>query len=137
MFHASWCGWCHKMDASLKDASIKKYFDDNFVIEHLTVDEGKDKKHLENPGGEAMKIKYNGKDMGLPFWVILDAKGNLLYDSKMKEKTAEGTVRLVNIGCPASDEEVVAFTDILKKATKLSPAALKQIALVFSKNKAQ
>ena len=37
MFHASWCGWCHKMDTSLNDASVKKFFDDNFVIRHLVV----------------------------------------------------------------------------------------------------
>ena len=26
MFHASWCGWCHKMDTSLNDPSVKKVF---------------------------------------------------------------------------------------------------------------
>ncbi|HQV55912.1 MAG TPA: thioredoxin family protein, partial [Chitinophagaceae bacterium] len=44
MFHASWCGWCHKMDKSMNDESCKKYFDDNFVIRHLVVNESPDKK---------------------------------------------------------------------------------------------
>src|SRR5215207_7409479 len=49
MFHASWCGWCHKMDASVTDASVKKFFDDYFVLRHLVVVESKGKESLENP----------------------------------------------------------------------------------------
>ena len=26
MFHASWCGWCHKMDSSMNDKTVKDYF---------------------------------------------------------------------------------------------------------------
>src|SRR6188472_3318713 len=54
IFHASWCGWCHKMDTSLNDASVKKFFDDNFVIRHLVVFESKGKENLENPGALEM-----------------------------------------------------------------------------------
>jgi len=50
LFHASWCGWCHKLDNSLNDSSCKKFFDDNYVIVHLTVAESDDNKPLENPG---------------------------------------------------------------------------------------
>ncbi|MBK7374589.1 MAG: hypothetical protein IPJ02_03205 [Chitinophagaceae bacterium] len=50
IFHASWCGWCHKMDTSLNDISVKRFFDDNFVITHITVLESKGKERLENPG---------------------------------------------------------------------------------------
>ena len=50
IFHASWCGWCHKMDKSMNDPICKKFFDDNYIIRHLVVDEAKDKKNLENPG---------------------------------------------------------------------------------------
>jgi thioredoxin-related protein len=58
MFHASWCGWCHKMDTSLNDASVKKFFDDNFVIRHLVVFESKGKVNLGKPGciGNADKV---------------------------------------------------------------------------------
>lgn len=135
IFHASWCGWCHKMDASLNDPAVKKYFDDNFVIEHLTVDESKEKKDLENPGGDAVKIKYGGKEQGLPYWVVLDAKGGLLFDSKIRSKGADGKITAQNIGCPASEEEVAAFIDILKKTTKLDKKELDKIAARFSKNK--
>jgi len=136
IFHASWCGWCHKMDNSLNDPLVKKYFDDNFVIEHLTVEESKDKKDLENPGGDAIKTKYGGKEQGLPFWAVLDAKGELLFDSRMKSKGPDGKVTLQNIGCPASEEEVAAFIDILKKTTRLGKKELDIISARFSKNKA-
>ncbi|MES1220386.1 MAG: thioredoxin family protein, partial [Bacteroidota bacterium] len=65
IFHASWCGWCHKMDSSMNDKACKKFFDDNYVIRHLVVHESKDKKKLENPGAAEMLKKYNGADQGI------------------------------------------------------------------------
>src|SRR6185369_6891149 len=50
IFHASWCGWCHKMDSSIADKNCRDYFSKNYVIRHLVVDESRDKKGLENPG---------------------------------------------------------------------------------------
>src|SRR5471030_2535514 len=50
LFHASWCGWCKKMEASLNEPTLKKSFDDNYVITWLTVQESKGKEDLENPG---------------------------------------------------------------------------------------
>src|SRR5580698_7597634 len=82
IFHASWCGWCHKMDSSMNDKSCKKFFDDNFVIRHLDVDEFKeDKKVLENPGAIELRAKYHGDSCGIPFWLIFDKGGKLLTDS--------------------------------------------------------
>ncbi len=81
MFHASWCGWCRKMDAAINDASCKKLFEKNYVIVHLTVEESKDKKYLENPGADIIKKKYHGDNAGLPFWLVLDKNGNLIGDS--------------------------------------------------------
>jgi len=67
LFHASWCGWCHKMDTAMNDASVKKFFTDNYVIEHLTVYESKGKERLENPRALALLTKYNGNDEGIPY----------------------------------------------------------------------
>src|SRR6188474_91433 len=50
IFHASWCGWCHKMDSAINDKSCKDFFYKNYVIRYLVVDESRDKKNLENPG---------------------------------------------------------------------------------------
>src|SRR5690242_9207413 len=70
MFHASWCVWCHRMDSSMNDPTCKKFFDDNYVIRHLVVDESKDKKNLENPGANEMRNKYGGDNQGIPYWLI-------------------------------------------------------------------
>jgi thiol-disulfide isomerase/thioredoxin len=134
MFHASWCGWCHKMDTSLNDISVKKYFDDNFVITHITVMESKGKEKLENPGGRELMEKYNGKDQGLPYWVILDKDANLLFDSQVRKPQADGTVKGENVGCPASQPEVDHFISILKKTTSLNATELAIIAKRFRLN---
>src|SRR5579875_907445 len=93
IFHASWCGWCHKMDSSLNDASVKNFFDNNYVIVHLTVHESKGKENLENPGALEMLTKYKGEGLGIPFWLVFDKNGNLLGDALLKPG--------VNVGCPA------------------------------------
>jgi len=133
IFHASWCGWCHKMDTSLNDPSVKKYFDDNFVIRHLVVFESKGKENLETPGALNMISKYNGKEEGIPFWLIFDKEENFLADSRMKS-IVNGTEKLQNTGCPASKEEVDYFTEVLKKTTALKEDELEKIRIRFRRN---
>jgi thioredoxin-related protein len=133
MFHASWCGWCHKMDTSLNDASVKKFFDDNFVIRHLVVFESKGKENLENPGALEMLTKYDGKDQGIPFWLIFDKDENFLADSRMKAKV-NGVEKLINTGCPASEEEVDYFIGVLKRTTALNDDQLQIIGARFRRN---
>ena len=130
MFHASWCGWCKKMDASLNDSSCKKFFDDNYVIVHLTVFESGSKKKLENEGADEILKKYGAFDTGIPFWLVYNKDGNLLGDSFIK--SADG--KKSNIGCPASKEEVGAFIKVLKVSSTLNDAALAVITTVFRKN---
>ena len=137
IFHASWCGWCKKMDQSLNDPSCKSYFDDHFVITHLTVLESKGKENLENPGAENLMNQYNGKQQGLPYWVILDKNGKLLFDSQIRKKDADGNVTGSNIGCPASAEEVNAFVTMLSQCTKLSVSDQTAITERFRKNQSQ
>jgi thiol-disulfide isomerase/thioredoxin len=133
MFHASWCGWCHKMDTSLNDASIKKLFDDNFIIRHLVVFESKGKENLENPGALEMLTKYDGKDEGIPFWLIFDKDEKFLADSRMKAKV-NGADKLQNTGCPAAKEEVDYFIGVLKQTTQLKEDELKKIRIRFRRN---
>jgi thiol-disulfide isomerase/thioredoxin len=135
MFHASWCGWCHKMDTSLNAASVKKFFDDNFVIRHLVVFESKGKENLENPGALEMISKYDGKNQGIPFWLIFDKDEKFLADSRMKAKI-NGVEKLQNTGCPASKEEVDYFIDVLKKTTDLKEDELEKIRTRFRRNEA-
>ena len=133
MFHASWCGWCHKMDTSLNDPSVKKFFDDNFVIRHLVVAESDGKKNLENPGGQDMLEKYEGKDQGIPFWLIFDNDEKFLADSRMKT-LVNGVEKLQNTGCPASKEEVDYFIEVLRKTTGLKEDQLETIRARFRRN---
>jgi thioredoxin-related protein len=133
MFHASWCGWCKKMDASLNDESCKEFFDKNYVITHLVVLESKGKEHLENPGAKAIFDKLGGG--GIPLWYISDSKGNLLEDSMMPSVDREGKPRQANIGCPASDQEVEIFINKVRKTSKIGEPELQIIAERFKKNR--
>lgn len=123
IFHASWCGWCKKMDNHMNDERCKAFFDENYVIEHLVVKESKDNKHLENPGALEVLKKYKGEKSGIPFWLIFNDKGKLLADSF----NADGN----NIGCPATEKEVAEFVEILKNTSRLSKKELDVIAKVF------
>lgn len=134
MFHASWCGWCHRMDSSMNDASCKKFFNDNYVIRHLTVDESKDKKNLENPGAHEFRKEYGGDGLGIPYWLVFDADGKLLADSRAR---ADGNVNGTpgdNVGCPASEKEVAYFITVLKHTSKLSASDEAIITKRFRKN---
>lgn len=114
IFHASWCGWCHKLDDALNGATLKPVVDRYFVVTHLTVMESGDKKADENAGGETWMKKWGGEKSGLPFYVFLDAKGKKIADSNVMPKNQ-------NIGYPGSPEEIEAFMTLLKRAApKLS-----------------
>ena len=123
MFHASWCGWCKKMEKNMQDPAIKKYFDDNYITAFLTVQESPKNKSLENPGAAELLSKYKAQNSGIPFWVILDADGNMLENAF----NSDGQ----NLGCPASTEEVAEFTAKLKKTSKLNDTQLAAISKVF------
>jgi thiol-disulfide isomerase/thioredoxin len=120
IFHASWCGWCKKMDASLTDPICKKMFDDNYVIAHLDVMEQPAKANLENPGGMDVMKKFGGEKSGLPFWLVLDPKGNVLANSLMPKDGAATATPEDNVGCPASEKEVSYFDNVLKKTSALN-----------------
>ncbi len=127
IFHASWCTWCKKMENNMALPQMKPLFEKNYVLAYLDVQEPPKKKELENPGAEEVLNKYKAGNAGIPFFVILDAKGNLLEDSFDANNQ--------NLGCPASKEEVAEFTRILKNTSKLTDKELAQIADVFTLKK--
>ena len=136
IFHASWCGWCHKMDNSMNDEKLKAFFDNNYVIIHLTVNESKDKRELENPGADELRKKYHGEHQGLPYWFILDAKGNFLADARLNPGNADvKNAETTSVGCPASSEEVNYFVKVIKKTSSLNNEQLTMIRERFLKNK--
>lgn len=126
IFHASWCGWCRKMDTALNDVAVKDFFQRNFVIEHLTIHETAGKKHLENPGAEELNKKWGGGEQGLPYWVILDSRGDVLADSR--------DVSGDNVGCPASKAEVDHFIAVLKKTTSINDTEVAAVEQRFRRN---
>ncbi len=134
MFHASWCLWCHKMDTAMSDPVCKKFFTDNYVIEHLTVYESKGKQNLENPGALALLTKYNGNDIGTPYWMIFDNDEKLLGDSRMRAGVNLDGPPGDNVGCPASEDEVNYFVGLLKKTSSLTADQLEVIRKRFREN---
>lgn len=133
IFHASWCGWCHRMDSLMNKPACKKFFDDNYVIRHLVVFESKDKKALENPGALDMLTKYHGEKSGIPFWLIFDGNGQLLADSRIGSDDAGPDAAGDNTGCPATKEEVAYFIKVLRKTASLHKDQLTTIGDTFRK----
>jgi thiol-disulfide isomerase/thioredoxin len=127
IYHASWCGWCRKMDASLLDKSVRSLIDRNYVTAHLTVQETPDKKALENPGAQLLYEKHGGQvTKSLPYWLVLDKDGNVLANSQY--------VPGKNSGCPASEEEVKYFITVLSKTSTLTAEELGVVAKRFRQN---
>ena len=112
-FSASWCGWCHKLEAFLKTPdgqTLGQYA----VFLKLTVQESGVYKPDENPGGAEMMKAWGGNG-GIPFYVFLDSKGTVLSD-------ANGLPGGNNIGYPANAAEVKAFDTVLAKGVPKMPA---------------
>ena len=111
----------------MNDPAIKKSFENNYVITHLTILESADKKSLENPGAIELYTKYAGpKGQGIPFWIIYDKNGKFLSDAQ----SSPG----MNTGCPATREEVQYFITVLKKTSKISNEQMVAIEKRFRKN---
>ena len=125
MFHASWCKWCHVMEKNMNLPETKPIFDKKFVTAYVDVQEMGEKKKLENPGGEALMEKYKGKEAGLPFWLVLNPKGEVLADS-FNDKNE-------NLGCPSTAEEVDVFVAKLKKSSKMNDKELQMVKQTFLK----
>lgn len=125
VFHASWCKWCHVMEKNMNLPETKPIFEKKFVTAYVDVQETGEKKKLENPGGQELMNKYNGENAGLPFWLVLNPKGEILTDSFDQKGD--------NLGCPSTAEEVATFTAKLEKSSKMSKSELQIIETAFTK----
>lgn len=104
-FTAPWCAWCKKLDAYLASDEIATAFGSAYVPTKLDVE--------RMTGGEALAEKHGGKDGGLPFFVVLDAKGNKLADSKGEKG---------NVGFPVEPYEIAHFMKVIRQTgKKLTP----------------
>ncbi len=130
IFHATWCGWCTRLDKVMQSEELKKIFEDNFIITHLDVGENDIDKieKIENPGGNALMKELGGEKSGLPFYSFLDKEGKTLANSNVMEKDG-------NIGYPGILEEINAFMKIVKiGAPKMSDDQFNTILAYLKKN---
>lgn len=108
MFHATWCGWCKKLDQFIETGENKPIIDKYFVVTHLTIQEIGDKVKLNNPGGIEVRDELGGKSAGLPFYAFLDSSGALIVNSIDPKHE--------DIGYPSEPSEIDWFMAMLKKA---------------------
>ncbi len=136
IFHASWCGWCHRMDSLLTKSSLSKTFDKHFVLTHITIlEHNAARKKDENPGGMDVFAQYGGgDDTGIPYWVVLGKDGKQLANSRLKGADEDLTgVNGDNSGCPGTPEEIDYFKTVLKKASNYSQKDADEVGNVFGK----
>ncbi len=126
IFHASWCGWCKKLDAMLESPQFKSTFEKSYVITHVDVMENGPKKDLENEGGDQLLAQYDGEKAGLPFFVILSPTGERIGDSLLPTKA--------NMGFPSEPQEVSTFMVLLKKTAPRMTEAQRAMIETYLRN---
>lgn len=99
-FGAPSCGWCLRLDAWLASEPVAGILARDFLDVKIDLDRTK--------GSKEVLTRYNpsGKG-GIPWFVMLDAKGNAIV-------TSDGPKG--NIGFPAADHEIEYFVTMLEKA---------------------
>ncbi len=111
LFHASWCGWCKRLERYLAEPAVRSRIDASYEVVWLDALERPAAASLENPGARALMAKWGGSK-GLPFMVVLSPGGDTLADSG-------------SIGFPSTPAEVNAFLDLLRAtAPRLGPGDL-------------
>lgn len=134
IFHASWCGWCHRMDTIMNAPVCKPLFDKHYVIAHLVILETGEKVPLINPGAMELYNKYaGGNNQGIPFFLIIGPDGTVLQDSRIKPEGAAAGSGGHNTGCPDSEEELTYFVRVLHETSDLTDAELATIRAQFNR----
>ena len=123
IFHASWSGWCKRLDAFMNEPQFQPVFDENFVVTKLTVLEDDKHKMQENSGGLEVMDQLGGRDAGLPLFAILDPTGKTIITSM---RPVEGKDKGENTGFPAKPEEITHFLSMMQTgAPKVTADQLK------------
>ena len=127
LFHASWCGWCRKLEAVLAAPGIAEVVGRHFVRAELTVFERGERKETENAGAETFLESVAGSDAGLPFTAVLDAR------TRKPIATSNLAGPGTNVGFPSKEEEVDHFVGLLRKgASRMTSAEEAAVRAAFS-----
>jgi thiol:disulfide interchange protein len=98
-FGAPWCGWCKRLEAWMATPEIASLLAKDYVDAKIDQD--------RMTGANEIFERYNKRAAGgIPWFVILDAKGNGLVDS---------TGEKGNIGYPGEEHEIAHFMVMLEK----------------------
>ncbi len=126
VFHASWCGWCRKLEAVLSAPGAREVLDRHFEKVDLTVLERGEKQALENAGAEDLLASLAGKDAGLPFAAVLDRR------SRKPIATSNLDGPGSNVGFPAKADEIDHFVGMLRKgAPRMTAAEAETVRAAF------
>lgn len=111
LFHASWCGWCKRLEKYLQQPDVRQRIDASYEVVWLDALERPAQASLENPGASTL-MAGRGGGSGLPFMVVLSPGGDKLGDSG-------------RIGFPATPAEIDAFLGLIRStAPRLGPSDL-------------
>ncbi len=114
IFSASWCGYCRKLDAFLARPEVNPIITRHFVIARLSVSEEYRRVNPQpnSPGAEELDLKLGGPKGPVPFFALLDPRGELIINScrPVKDKAAGE-----NIGFPIEPDEIDWFMTMLRK----------------------
>ena len=101
-FGAPWCGWCHRLEDFLNRDDIAPRIAKDFLDVKVDTD--------RMVGGNEMLNKYRkAEGGGIPWMVILDAKGQPLISSDGPHG---------NVGYPATADEIAHFMAMMKKSAR-------------------
>ena len=113
-FSETWCSYCTRMQNILDRPNMQRILGKELI--DLKID-------LTNtPGARPIYKKYTHEVGGVPWFAFLDTAGAAAATSVGPEG---------NIGCPATDGEIIFFTGELKRTTKLSDSELEEVAYEF------
>jgi thiol-disulfide isomerase/thioredoxin len=96
-FGAPWCGWCRRLDAWMARPEIAALMARDFVDVKIDLDRMTE--------ADSVLKRYCASTEGIPWIVILDAKGKAVIDSAGPKG---------NIGFPVEDHEIVHFLKMIR-----------------------
>lgn len=110
-FGALGCGWCHRLEDFLAQPEIAGLLEHDFLVLKVDVDRMKN--------GKEVMDRYRPKEsQGIPWYVVLDAKG---------EKRGTADAAFGNIGYPLEPKEIDAFMTLFESQGKLQPAQISEL----------